>query len=136
MNFKKWVKSIQAAAYNGARTVSVYFSIFNDTIDQNNNFEIAKLQIDFFGVADDFIIKKLKSKHTVCFSFLWRQVFSRERKKIFHTYSEPYSPKYLVHINNYLSKSYLSKFYVLKEELLAFLHRKERQKKVCRFLLA
>jgi hypothetical protein len=35
----------------------------------------------------NFIIQKLKSKHLVCLSFFWWQVFLREREKIFYTYS-------------------------------------------------
>ena len=41
------------------------------------------------GIVVNYIIEKLKSKHNVCLSFLWRQVFLRERKKIFYTYSGP-----------------------------------------------
>ena len=43
----------------------------------------------FFGITVNFIIQKLKSKHLVCLSFLWWQVFLRERGKIFYTYSGP-----------------------------------------------
>ena len=37
----------------------------------------------------NFITWKFKSKHLVCLSFLWGQVFLREREKIFCTYSRP-----------------------------------------------
>ena len=44
----------------------------------------------FFGITVNVIIQKLKSKHLVCLSFLWRQVFLREQQeKIFYTYSGP-----------------------------------------------
>ena len=33
--------------------------------------------------------KKLKNKHFVCLSFLWGQVFLRQREKIFYAYSQP-----------------------------------------------
>ena len=46
---------------------------------------------NFFSVLVNFIIKKLKSKHLVCLSFLWGQVFLREREKIFYTYSWSFS---------------------------------------------
>ena len=36
----------------------------------------------FFGTTVNFIIQKLKSKHLVCLSFLWWQVFLREWEKI------------------------------------------------------
>jgi hypothetical protein len=48
------------------------------------------------GVLVNFIIQKLKSKHLVCFSFLWRQVFLSEREKMFYTYFRP--PKSLQHV--------------------------------------
>ena len=32
MNFKKWVKSIQTAGYNGVRTVHLLLLVFNKTI--------------------------------------------------------------------------------------------------------
>ena len=41
------------------------------------------------GVMVSSIIEKLNSKHNVRLSFLWRQVFLREREKIFYTYSRP-----------------------------------------------
>ena len=61
-----------------------------DKIDQNTNF--AKLPTEkkfFFGIAVNFIIKTLKSKHLVCLSFLWSEFFLREREEIFSTYSGP-----------------------------------------------
>ena len=42
-----------------------------------------------FWYIGNFIIQKLKSKQLVCLSFLWWQVFLREREKIFYTYSKP-----------------------------------------------
>ena len=48
-------------------------------------------QFGKIGVLVNFIIQKLKSKHLVCLSFLWWQVFLREREKIFYTYSGPNS---------------------------------------------
>ena len=41
----------------------------------------------FFDIPVNFIIQKLKSKHLVSLSFLWCQVFLREREEIFSTYS-------------------------------------------------
>ena len=46
-------------------------------------------QFGKIGVLANSIIPKLKSKHLVCLSFLWRQVFLREWQKIFYTYSGP-----------------------------------------------
>ena len=46
-------------------------------------------QFGNIGVWVNFIIQKLKSKHLVCLSFLWWQVFLREREKTFYTYSRP-----------------------------------------------
>ena len=46
-------------------------------------------QFGKIGVLVNFIIKKLKSKHLLCLSFIWRQVFLREREEIFYTYSGP-----------------------------------------------
>ena len=43
----------------------------------------------FYGITVNVIIQKLKSKHLVCLSFLWRQVFLSEWQKIFYTYSGP-----------------------------------------------
>ena len=43
----------------------------------------------FFGITVNVIIQKLKSKHIVCLSFLWWEVFLRERGKTFCTYSWP-----------------------------------------------
>ena len=43
----------------------------------------------FFGINVNFITHKLKSKHLVCLSYLWWQVFLTEREKIFYTYSGP-----------------------------------------------
>ena len=49
--------------------------------------QIAKCQMPFLV---NFIIQKLKSKHLVCLSFLWWQVFLRgQQEKIFYTYSGP-----------------------------------------------
>ena len=43
----------------------------------------------FFGINVNIITQKLKSKHLVCLSFLWWEVFLREREKIFFTYFGP-----------------------------------------------
>ena len=64
------------------------FQFLNDKIDQNTN--LAKLP-GIKWLWYNFIIQKLKSKHLVCLSFLWWEVFLREREKIFCTYSRPYS---------------------------------------------
>ena len=40
-------------------------------------------------IIRSLIIQKLKSKHLICLIFLWRQVFLREREKIFYKYSGP-----------------------------------------------
>ena len=50
----------------------------------------------FFGITVNFIIQKLKSKHLLCLSFLWWQVFLREREKIFYTYSGPFVTLYKI----------------------------------------
>ena len=46
-------------------------------------FQIAKCQMHFFVIAVTFIIQKLKSKHFVCPSFLWWQVFWGNERKYF-----------------------------------------------------
>ena len=39
----------------------------------------------FLGITVNFIVQKLKSKHLVCLSFLWRQVFFEgTRENILH----------------------------------------------------
>ena len=43
----------------------------------------------FFVYNCKFYQSKIESKHLVCLSFLWWQVFLREREKIFYTYSRP-----------------------------------------------
>ena len=45
----------------------------------------------FFGRTVHFITQKLKSKHLVYLSFLWWEVFLREREKIFFIHSAPRS---------------------------------------------
>ena len=35
----------------------------------------------FFGITVHFIIQKLKSKHLVCLSFLWWEIFWRDERK-------------------------------------------------------
>ena len=70
--------------------LSVYFSIFwmiKCTIIQKQTFGTWKF--DKIGVLVNFIIEKLKIIHLLCLSFLWWQVFLREREKIFYTYSGP-----------------------------------------------
>ena len=65
----------------------------------------------FLGITVNFIIKKLKSKHLVCLSFLWWQVL-REREKIFYTYSGPrteliaslYNGAKVIFLNQYKSQ--------------------------------
>ena len=66
--------------------LSVYFSIFEwfTVIPKKSIWHLAICKI---GVLVNSIIKKLKSKHLVCLSFLWWQVFMRELEKISYTYS-------------------------------------------------
>ena len=48
MNFKKWVKSIQTAGYNGTRTIDIYATYFY-TYLMNLNTSISAKQL--FGVC-------------------------------------------------------------------------------------
>ena len=81
--------------------LSVYFSILNDEIDKKHQFcQIAKCQMAFFGMTENFIIQKLKSKQLVCLSFLWWQGFLREWEKISYTYSRPYTSESISRDNN------------------------------------
>ena len=49
--------------------------------------QIFKCQMAFFGITVNFITQKLKSKHLVCLSFLWWQVFFEgTRENIFHIF--------------------------------------------------
>ena len=74
--------------------LSVHFSIFEWWNWPKHQFcQIAKCQMAFFGITVNFIIQRLKSKHLVCLSFLWWQVFLREREKIFFTHSGPKNTK-------------------------------------------
>ena len=67
--------------------LSVCFSILTEKIDQNTNFaKLPSAKWLFFWCI------KLKSIHLVCLSFLWWQVFLRQREKIFYTYSGPNWP--------------------------------------------
>ena len=43
--------------------------------------------MSFYGITVNFIIQKLESKHLVCLSILWWQVFLRERENILYIYS-------------------------------------------------
>ena len=70
-------------------TVSNFFMIKLTVIPKKKPFDT--WQFGKIGVLVNFIIQKLKSKHLVCLSFLWWQVFLREREKIFNTYSGPKS---------------------------------------------
>ena len=45
--------------------------------------QITKSQMSFFGITVDFFLQKMKSKHLVCLSFLWRQVFWGNKRKYF-----------------------------------------------------
>ena len=66
--------------------LSVHFSIFEWWNWPKHQFcQIAKCQMSFFSITVNFITQKLKSKHLVCLSFLWWQIFLREREKIFYT---------------------------------------------------
>ena len=62
----------------------------------------------FFGITVNLITQKLKSKHFVCLSNLWWQVFLREQEKIFYTYSKPKSIKNSTYIRFWEQSSLLS----------------------------
>ena len=48
------------------------FQLLNDKIVQNTNFaKLPSAKWLFFGIDINIIIQKLKSKHSVCLSFLW-----------------------------------------------------------------
>ena len=79
----------------------------------------------------NFIIQKLKSKHLVFLSFLWWQVFLREREIIFYTYSglTVYCTLYLLSITllnqstvlaQYLGQTLFHSFQVSKKENHSF----------------
>ena len=53
MNFKKWVKSIQTAGYDGARTVGIYFLNFS--------LEIGTKTLQLYSIVHSKITKVQKS---------------------------------------------------------------------------
>ena len=64
------------------------FQFLNDKIDQNTNFaKLSSAKWLFFGIIVNFAIQKLNSKHLVCLSFLWWEVFFEgTRENILHIF--------------------------------------------------
>ena len=77
MNFKKWVKSIQAAAYNGARTVittvGIITLIFSDASPRVSRIEKENDDIedlwDFDGSSQQSMLNSRKRKRWNTYKF-------------------------------------------------------------------